>query len=210
MVITQQQIRRAVPEVSNKNLDAFVAYWNQYAEAFEIKTPLRVAHALAQIIWESNYLKATEENLNYSADGLLRTWPSRFTREKAAEYARKPEKIANYVYANRMGNGNEASGDGWRYRGRGLIMCTGKEQYQRYAKSDWCIGDPVKDPELLSTYPECLKSAFWYWDEHKLNELADRDDIDAITRKINGGMNGKANRAFLLRRFKKEWGIVKY
>jgi putative chitinase len=150
MMITQQQIRRAVPEVNGKALDAFVAGFNQWAVHFNVNSPLRFAHFLSQVIWESNYLKAIEENLNYSADGLLKTWPSRFTRENAVEYARKPEKIANYVYANRMGNGNEASGDGWRYHGRGLIMLTGKEMYQKYGKSSWCIGDPVEHPEILS------------------------------------------------------------
>ena len=207
MQLTKANLLRAVPELNKSALDSFVAYWNQWAIHFEINTTLRVCHALAQIFHESGNLKYTEENLNYSADGLLKTFPKYFNSETAKEYARKPQMIANRVYANRYGNGNEASGDGWKYRGHGLIQLTFKNNFADYDKSGWCEGNPVEKPDLLSKYPECLKSAMWYWSSKGLNELADRDDIDAITRKINGGMNGKANRAFLLRRLKKEWGI---
>ena len=207
MILTKSQLLRAVPELHKPALEDFVAYWNEWAVHFEINTPLRTAHVLAQIFHESGYLKYTKENLNYSADGLLKTFPKYFTAEQAKTYARKPQMIACRVYANRMGNGNEASGDGWRYRGRGLIQLTGHNNYEDYDKSGWCVGNPVENPDLLSEYPECLKSAFWFWTDKGLNEYADKDDIDTITRKINGGMNGCANRKFLLRRFKKEFAI---
>lgn len=209
MLITQQQIRRAVPEVSNKYLDAFVAYFNMYSEVYEVNTPLRISHALAQFLHESGNLRYLEENLNYSADGLLKTFPKYFNAESAKQYARQPQKIASRVYANRMGNGNEASGDGWRYRGRGVLQLTGKIQYQNYTNSDLCVGNAVNDPDMIASFPEALKSAFWFWEVHDLNRLADKDDCRAITRIINGGYNGISNRQFLLRRFQKEFGVRK-
>lgn len=207
MVLTKAQLLRAIPDLYKPALDNFIAYWGQWAIHFEINSPLRACHILAQLLHESGNLRHTEENLNYSAEGLLKTFPKYFTAEQAKEYARKPQKIASRVYANRMGNGNEASGDGWKYRGRGLIQLTGFTNVSDYNKSGWCVGNPVENPDLLSKYPECLKSAFWFWSDKGLNAYADRDDIETITKKINGGLNGYANRQFLLRRLKKEWGI---
>lgn len=209
MVITQQQIRRAVPEASSKHLDSFVASFNQWAVHFGIDTPLRVAHYLAQVIWESNYLKSVEENLNYSAEGLLKTFPRYFTEATAKDYAHQPIRIANRVYANRMGNGNEASGDGYRYKGRGFVMLTGKKNYQRFNSYDLCTEDVLGHPEKVAEYPLNQLAAFWFWEANDLNSLADKDDCMAITKKINGGLNGYSNRQFLLRRFKKEFGIQK-
>lgn len=207
MVITQQQIRRAVPEVGSKHIDSFVASFNMYAVHFGINTPLRIAHFLCQTIWESNYLKSVEENLNYSAQGLLKTFPRYFTEETAKEYAHQPLRIANRVYAGRMGNGNEASGDGYKYKGRGFIMLTGKENYQKFNKYDLCTEDVVNHPEEVAEFPLNQLAAMFFWEANNLNALADRDDCQAITRKINGGLNGLSNRQFLLRRFKKEFGI---
>lgn len=207
MVINQSQLLRAVPELYKPRLDEFVAYFNQWAEPFEVNTPLRVAHFLAQTFHESANLRFVEENLNYSAAALLKVFPKYFNSETAQKYARKPQMIASRVYANRIGNGNEASGDGWRFHGRGYIQLTGKYNYQKYAESEFCVGDLMKHPEWLAKAPGNLKSALFFWWHNGCNAIADRDDADALTRKINGGTNGLANRKFLLRRFKKEFGL---
>ena len=207
MIITQSQLLRAVPELYKPRLDEFVASLNQWAMSFGIDTPLRMAHYLAQVVYESQYLKRTDENLNYSADGLLRTFGRYFTTATAREYARQPERIANRVYASRMGNGPEASGDGWRYRGRGYIMLTGREKYTRFNESDVCTEDVVRKPDAPMKFPLNQVVAGWFWEQPDLNALADSDDADAITRRINGGTNGLADRKFLVRRFKREFGI---
>lgn len=193
--------------MNRARLDEFVASLNQWAVSFGIDSPLRMAHYLAQVLHESQLLKRTDENLNYSADGLLRTFPRYFNAAQAKEYARKPERIANRVYASRMGNGTEASGDGWRYRGRGYIMLTGRENYERFAKSDVCTADVVRQPDALMRFPLNQVVAGWFWETNGLNALADSDDCEAITRRINGGTNGLADRKFLLRRLKKEFDI---
>lgn len=207
MLITRSQLLRAIPELYKPRMDEFVASLNQWAITFGIDTPLRMAHYLAQVIHESQYLKRIDENLNYSADGLLKTFPKYFTPDQAREYARQPERIANRVYASRMGNGPEVSGDGWRYRGRGYIMLTGRENYERFNESDVCTEDVMRQPDALMKFPLNQVVAGWFWEENGLSELADRDDCDAITRRINGGLNGLADRKFILRRLKKEFCI---
>ena len=207
MVINQAQLMRAVPNLDKSKVDEFVASFNMWAIHFGIDTSKRVAMYLAEVFHESGNLRYTEENMNYSADGLLKTWPSRFTKEKAQVYARNPEKIANYVYANRMGNGNEASGDGWRFRGRAFIGITGRDNYQKYANSEWCVGDLMKNPDMLSQFPENQKASMWFWDTQNLNKYADMCDIDKCSRIINGGTLGLANRKFLYRRFCREFGV---
>lgn len=204
MMLTRPQLLRAVPELYRPRLNEFVAYWNQWAIPFGIDTPLRTAHCLAQLFHESGNLKYCEENLNYSAKGLLSTFPNYFNEEQAAHYAHHPVMIANKVYAGRMGNGNVISGDGWKYRGRGYIQTTGKKNYEKYKDSEFCIGNPVNNPDMLLKAPDNLKSAFYFWSSNGCNELADKDDCDTITKRINGGLNGISNRKFLLRRFKKE------
>ena len=207
MQINQAQLMRAVPNLNKSKVDEFVASFNMWAIHFGIDTSKRVAMYLAEVFHESGNLRYTEENMNYSADGLLKTWPSRFTKEKAQVYARNPEKIANYVYANRMGNGNEASGDGWRFRGRAFIGITGRDNYQKYANSEWCVGDLMKNPDMLSQFPENQKASMWFWDTQNLNKYADMCDIDKCSRIINGGTLGLANRKFLYRRFCREFGV---
>ena len=207
MQITQAQLMRAVYGLDKSKVDEFVASFNMWAIHFGIDTSKRVAMYLAEVFHESGNLRYTEENMNYSADGLLKTWPSRFTKEKAQVYARNPEKIANYVYANRMGNGNEASGDGWRFRGRAFIGITGRDNYQKYANSEWCVGDLMKNPDMLSQFPENQKASMWFWDTQNLNKYADMCDIDKCSRIINGGTLGLANRKFLYRRFCREFGV---
>lgn len=208
MVITESQIRRIMPSVKNDKVKEFVRSFGQYSEDFGINTKIRVCYFLGQIAWESNELNAVEENLNYSTAGLLKTFPKYFkTRAEAIEYARKPEKIANRVYANRYGNGNEASGDGWRYKGRGLIQLTFKANYLAYQNSGYCVGNLIAHPEWLAQYPGALKSAMWYWKSHGCNEYADRDDINEVTRRVNGGYSHLAQRAYYTRVAKKVFGI---
>jgi len=157
----------------------------------------RLAHFFAQILHESGCLRFDMENLHYSADALLKVFPKYFkTREEAETYARQPQKIANRVYASRMGNGDEGSGDGWKYRGRGLIQLTGKDNYKAFAS--W-VGDPriVDDPDLVAS-EYAVHSAVFFWDSRKLNALADNDDVVGLTKKINGGTNGLAHRRELV------------
>lgn len=211
MNVTEPQIRRIMTGAKSENITAFVKAFNKYSDQFGITSKQRAIHFISQVAVESDQLNAIEENLNYSAEGLMKTWPSRFTAEKAKEYARQPQKIANYVYANRMGNGDEASGDGWRYKGRGLIMLTGKSQYLNYEKSGLCNGKLTENPEWLAKYPGALKSAMWYWKTNGLNEIADRDDggtagesvCMTISKKVNGGNNGLSQRLYFWRQAKK-------
>ena len=177
----------------------------QYIDDLEMELPkygiaesrLRLAHFFAQVMHESGSMRYDTENLNYSAKALRSVFPKYFkTKKQAEKYARQPEMIANRVYANRMGNGNEQSGDGWKYRGRGLIQLTGKNNYRAFSK--W-VGDKkiMKDPDLVaSTY--AVHSAVFYWEKNSLNKLADKDDISNLTKKINGGHNGLAHRKELL------------
>ncbi|QQV90423.1 chitinase [Olleya phage Harreka_1] len=166
---------------------------------YGINTPLRIAHFMAQIHHESN-LKPVSENLNYSKSALRRVFGKYFKNDAiASQYARQPEKIANKVYANRMLNGNEASGDGWKYRGRGFIQITGKQNYMLLSK-DMRV-DYLNNPELLLNEADSMISAVWYWNKNNLNKYADRNDIKTITKKINGGYNGLEHRTELLNKY---------
>lgn len=170
-------------------------------EYHQINTPLRQAHFLGQICHESLFLKSVVENLRYSASGLLRVFPKYFTKELAQEYAYKPEKIASRVYANRYGNGDEESGDGWRYRGRGLIQITFRDNYK--AVGDALDFDFINEPEKLQLVGAASYSATWFWDSRKLNQFADKDDVKKITLRINGGYNGLEDRIGLVNHMKK-------
>lgn len=156
-------------------------------ELYGVNTPLRLSHFFSQISHESG-LKPISENLNYSEDGLLNTFGKYFNKTNVKLYARKPEKIANRVYANRMGNGNESSGEGWKFRGRGFIQITGRENYTKLS-NDTEI-DFINNPDLLLTEPNALLSALWYWNSRGLNKFADKDDVITITKRINGGTIG--------------------
>lgn len=167
-------------------------------EMFSINTILRAAHFLSQCQHESGGFKHTEENLNYSAIGLMNTWPKHFPdRATANAYARDPIRIANRVYAGRNGNGDETSGDGWKFRGRGYIQTTGRANYEAFSKfvrEDILMTTP--DLLILKKYA-CLSAGF-FWHTNKLNDLADTgsDDavVQAITKKVNGGLTGIAER----------------
>lgn len=173
----------------------------KYATLFKrngLTSNLRRAHFLAQIHHESG-LKPIAENLNYSRKGLLKIFRKYFTEEQASEYARKPEKIANRVYANRMGNGNEESGDGWKYRGRGFIQLTGKNNYEELSKDTGI--DYLNYPDMLLNEPDAMVAALWFWNKRGLNKYADQNNIKEVTRRINGGYNGLEHRKELLKKY---------
>jgi putative chitinase len=182
-------------EMIGKN--PYLDYWyNAICEIcpeYEINTPKRLAAFIAQCAHESGNFRALRENLNYKAASLMKTWPNRFpTMEIAKQYEKQPEKIANKVYANRMGNRDEASGDGWRYLGRGLIQLTGKENYQWFAAS---LEMDVEDlPEYMGTFEGAVQSAAFFWENNNLNSCADKGDILNLTKKINGGTLGLEDR----------------
>lgn len=169
---------------------------------YDINTLNRAAGFIAQCAHESAKFSVTKENLNYSAKGLMTTFKKYFPDEATAlQYERKPEKIANRVYANRMGNGPEDSGDGWKYCGRGLIQLTGKDNYTRFAEK---VGMTLDDViPYLETATGAVESAAWFWKAKGLNEIADRDDILTMTKRINGGTHGLTERTELYNLAKK-------
>jgi putative chitinase len=174
----------------------YVPQWyhalEQLLPDYEINTPQRIAAFLAQCAHESGGFRFLSENLNYKAESLCRVWPRYFNTGNCQEYAHKPEKIANRAYANRMGNGPEESGDGWRFCGRGLIQLTGRSNYQAFADSlEMDINDV---PEYLATFEGAAQSACWFWENNSLNKWADIGDIEKMTKIINGGTLGLADR----------------
>jgi len=160
---------------------------------YEMNTNERVACFISQCAHESGDFKYTKENLNYRWESLRKVFPKYFpTDALAQQYARQPERIANRVYANRMGNGDELSGDGWKYRGRGLIQLTGKNNYQAFASQNNMQLEEV--PAYLETFEGAARSAFWFWSTNNLNRFADVVDLEGLTRAINGGYNGLVDR----------------
>lgn len=187
--------------------DAVIAQIPDTAAKFNITTPLRLAHFLAQCGHESGGFKAVNENLNYSADGLTKIFGKYFTAATAPAYARNPEKIANKVYSARMGNGPEASGDGWKHRGRGYIQLTGKDNYSRFDKT--VDDDILANPDLVATkYP--LSSAAFFFNSNSLWTICDKgaDDatVTAVTKRVNGGNIGLADR---IKHFKEYYALLK-
>lgn len=198
--------------------DEHAARWldpiNRAMAEWSIDNPYRQAAFLAQTLHESGQFKQLSENLHYSAQRLPLVWPSHFrNNEEANECAGNPEKLANRVYANRLGNGDEASGHGWLYRGRGLIQVTGRENYERCAHA---LGiDLLTQPHLLEEPEAAARSAAWFWSEAKLNELADnkpgRDaiqDFTTMTKRINGGTVGLQARIERWEKAKKVLGVA--
>lgn len=182
----------------------------KYEELFkkwQVDTPLRQAMFLAQCNHESGGFKHKVENLNYSAEGLCKVFGKYFKNVlEAQKVARQPEKIANIVYANRMGNGDSKSGDGWRYRGRGYIQLTGKTNYSIFAHH---LNKDLDDEFLkyVESDEGALESALWYWHCNNLNKLADKGDIKECTRKINGGLNGLEDRETKYKAYKALLGV---
>lgn len=182
--------------------EEWVAPLNDTMRAYLINTEQRQTHFLCQIGHESNRFNSVSENLNYGAEGLLTTFGKYFpTMQSTIGYVRNPEKIANKVYANRNGNGDEDSGDGWKYRGRGLIQVTGKNNYS--ACGDFLGVDLINSPDYLKDTRYACFSAGWYWQSNALNTLADLNKLEAITKKINGGLHGLDDRQHLLTLAKK-------
>ena len=166
---------------------------NETFQRFNILTPIQQASFIGQCGHECGNFRILEENLNYRAETLMKLWKSRFpTIEVANEYAKNPKKIANKVYANRMGNRDESSGDGYRFRGRGCIQLTGHANYFHAGQA--CGEDFVMQPDLVATPRYAAMTAGWFWDTHKLNQYADRQDFLMMTKKINGGTIGLDDR----------------
>ena len=191
MELTLDQLKQIVEK------NPYIEYWHkalvQLLPDYEINTPQRMAAFLAQCAHESGGFRAIKENLNYRAVTLRKIFPKYFpTDEMAAQFANKPEKIANLVYANRMGNGSPESGDGYRYCGRGLIQLTGKDNYFWFASS--LEISPEEASEYMETFEGAAQSACWFWETNKLNQWADADDILTLTKRINGGTIGLADR----------------
>lgn len=200
--LTEQQLLQILPN-ARPVAGVFVPALNRAMARFRIDSPVRRAAFLAQIGHESGQLRRLVENLNYSAAGLAATWPGRFRASDgqpnplAKRLARLPESIANHVYADRLGNGPAATGDGWRYRGRGLIQLTGRDNYRACGSA---IGaDLLAAPDLLEQAEWAAMSAAWFWSSSGLNELADAGRFEDITRRINGGTHGQPQRLALWR-----------
>ena len=193
-MITQQQLQELLPK------NPYVSHWHSVLEQlfpdYEINTTKRMAAFIAQCAHESASFTALVENLNYRWQTLRKLFPKYFpTDELAQQYANMPNKqeaIANKIYANRMGNSDEASGDGYRYRGRGLIQLTGKSNYTWFAAS--LEISPEEATEYLGTFEGAAQSACWFWETNKLNQWADADDILTLTKRINGGTIGLEDR----------------
>lgn len=182
---------------SNKNAKVWYDVIMDVLPQYDIDTELRFSMFMAQCKMESSSFNILQENLNYSADGLLKTFPTHFDTNEATQYARKPEKIANRVYANRMGNGDEDSGDGWKYKGTGVIQLTGKSNFTLLS-ADMYPDEPdylLKYPEQLLIPENAVIAACWFWDTNDLNSYADKQDIKGVTKKINGGNNGILERS---------------
>lgn len=194
MSLDLDKLKEAFPKAKESRLEELLPGFEEAFELFDINTPSRQAAFLAQCAHESGNFNFMVENLNYSADALDRVFPKYFKNagRDANDYARNPEKIANVVYSNRMGNGDEESGDGFKFRGRGLIQLTGRNNYTLCGEA---LGvDLTEQPELLETPVGACLSAGWFWATNNLNDLADAGDIKAMTKRINGGYIGLEDR----------------
>jgi len=192
-MITVEQFTDMFPK--NKNPQGWTKAMVDVLPTYEINTPERIASFLAQCGHESAGFTVLQENLNYSADGLNKIFKKYFpTLESAQPYARKPEMIANRVYGGRMGNGDEHSGEGYKFRGRGPIQLTGKANYE--ACSEFLFQDDtlVQNPDMLLDPEYALHSACWFWWKNDLNKFADTADLVTMTKRINGGTIGLEDR----------------
>lgn len=181
----------------NKDSISWYSLLDQYFNKYDINTDYRIAGFMSQTIHESAHYTRLSENLNYSSARLNQVFPKYFYRagRNADNYHRQPEKIANIVYANRMGNGGVDSGDGWRYRGGGLIQLTGKNNYQLFAKD---INISIEQAsEYVRTPKGAVHSACWFWDTNRLNSYCDNKDIVELSKRVNGGVNGLKDRVFI-------------
>jgi putative chitinase len=200
-ILSQDQLAQIIP--GNPYIEHWYKALSEALPDYDINSPQRVASFLAQCGHESGGFTAIKENLNYKAESLVRVWPKYFNASNANDYAHNQEKIANRAYANRMGNGDEASGDGYRFCGRGLIQLTGRSNYQAFADS---IQEDINNlPDYLATFEGCVQSACWFWEANNLNQYADNYDLLTMTKKINGGTLGLDDRTA---RYKKALQIM--
>ena len=191
MELTKEQLRQLLPK--NPYINQWHNALSQLLPDYEINTAKRIASFVAQCAHESGSFVFLTENLNYKAESLMKVFPKYFKDMATAKaYEKQPEKIANKIYADRMGNGAEASGDGWRYRGRGLIQLTGKTNYTWFAAS--LEISPEEAAEYTQTFEGAAQSACWFWETNKLNQFADSGDIVTMTKRINGGTIGLDDR----------------
>lgn len=200
ILLTAEKLDLILPNVyGTSTLTKFIPALNKVIREVPLDSKERVAAFIAQIGHESGEFQAIRENLNYSAQALRSVFPKYFkTVGQAQAYARQPQKIANKVYANRMGNGPESSGDGWKFRGRGLIQITGRNNYTALAKH---LGKTIDQTiEYLETPEGAVVSAAWYWRVNNLRDLEERNEFVMLTRKINGGTNGLEHRKLLYER----------
>lgn len=188
--LTEEMVAKLLPKA--KDIKEWHEAMTELFPQYEIDTPQRIAGFIAQCGHESAGFTVLEENLNYSEKGLMAIFPKYFRDRSPSAYERKPEAIANVVYANRMGNGSEKSGDGWKFRGRGVIQLTGHDNYNNFGKS---VGKDVDQViKYLGTKKGALHSACWYWDSRKINAAADAGDVLKMTKLINGGTIGLEDR----------------
>jgi putative chitinase len=190
----QEKLKKCLPKM--KQPEVWYPLMEEIMPQFEITTVSRAAMFMAQCGHESAYFNVLEENLNYSAQGLNTIFPKYFIKagRDAQEYHRQPSKIANVVYSSRMGNGDTASGDGWKYRGRGLIQLTGRSNYTQCSQDLFQDNTLVDTPDLVTEPTYALWSGCWFWHKNNLNDLADAGDIKASTKRINGGFIGLEDR----------------
>lgn len=197
-MITLDLLQQMFPRTNVNTLKQYVEPLITICDKYSINTPERIAMFLAQVGHESMGLSVIQENLNYRADRLMAIFPKYFRGLNPAEYAHNPEKIANRIYSNRMGNGPENSGDGYKYRGRGLIQLTGYNNYSSFA--DY-MGMLIDDAIHYLTTPEgAVESAAWFWGTNNLNDLSDQQDVVTVTKRINGGTHGLQDRESLFQR----------
>lgn len=190
-MIKVEHIKKIFP--NNKNPQALVDALNHVLPEYGITTKKQVSHFLGQCGHESGEFNILKENLNYSAEGLCKVWPKRFpSASAAAPYNRNPEKIANKVYADRMGNGSEASGEGFKFRGRGCIQLTGKDNYTKFSKA--CGRSLDETVAYCETLEGAIASGCFFWQTNNLNRFCDKDDYLGLTKAINGGTHGLDDR----------------
>ena len=190
LILSQDQLAQIIP--SNKFVHEWYEVMTQLLPSYEINSPLRLAGFLSQCAHESSEFNLIKENLNYKAATLIKVWPRHFPNmEIATQYAHNAQAIANNVYANRLGNGSENSGDGYRFCGRGLIQITGRSNYQSLADSLKMNIDDM--PEYLATFEGALQSACWFWKTRNINSAADAGNVEKMTKLINGGIIGIAD-----------------
>lgn len=190
---TQDKLQEMLP--ANREVDQWFPILANHLDFYQINTVQRAAAWIAQCAHESLDFTATHENLNYRAETLMKVWPHLFPDEATAQqYGGNAEAIANRAYANRMGNGGEESGDGYRFRGRGIVQITGHDNYR--ACSQAVFGDDrlLQSPDWMETKEGCVVGACWFWTAHGLNDWADADNIKEITHRINGGFIGLEDR----------------